>query len=95
MNNVGLATARKKADHERALIESNIAPINEKKRLKNEYAKSSNTLGMIATLAYEAKKAELKGDGKNGRWFSPLALHVLPKIGKMPIEQVDQHDIKS
>jgi integrase len=95
LNNVGLATARKKAEHARALIESDIDPINEKKRLKNEYAKSLNTIGMIASLAYEAKKAELKGDGKNGRWFSPLALHVLPKIGKMPIEQLDQHDIKT
>ena len=50
---------------------------------------------MIASLAFEAKKAELKGDGKNGSWFSPLELHVLPKIGKMQIEQVDQHDIKT
>ena len=95
LNNVGLATARKRADHARALVASNIDPINEKQRLKNEYARSSNTISMIASLAFEAKKAELKGDGKNGRWFSPLELHVLPKIGKMPIEQVDQHDIKT
>ncbi|NBS27160.1 MAG: hypothetical protein EBS81_12795, partial [Gammaproteobacteria bacterium] len=53
-------TARKKAEHARALIESDIDPINEKKRLKNEYAKSLNTIGMIASLAYEAKKAELE-----------------------------------
>jgi len=95
LNNVCLSTARKKADHARALVASNIDPINEKQRLKNEYARSSNTISMIASLAFEAKKAELKGDGKNGRWFSPLELHVLPKIGKMPIEQVNQHDIKT
>ncbi len=29
-----------------------------------------------------------------GRWFSPLQLHVLPKLGKIPIEEVDQRDIK-
>ena len=62
LNNVGLATARKRADHARALVASNIDPINEKQRLKNEYARSSNTISMIASLAFEAKKAELKGD---------------------------------
>ena len=49
---------------------------------------------MIAKEAFEARKAELKGDGVAGRWFSPLELHVLPKLGKMPIEEVDQRDIK-
>ncbi|CAK00768.1 hypothetical protein predicted by Glimmer/Critica [Bartonella tribocorum CIP 105476] len=25
----------------------------------------------------KVKKAELKNEGKNGRWFSPLELHVI------------------
>ena len=43
---------------------------------------------------FEARKAQLKGDGVAGRWFSPVELHVLPKLGRMPIEDIDQNDIK-
>jgi integrase len=39
-------------------------------------------------------RPELKGDGKAGRWFSPLELHVLPKLGKMPVAEIDQRDIR-
>ncbi len=47
----------------------------------------------IATAAYEAKKAELKNDGINARWFSPLQLHVLPKLGMLGVEDITQQDI--
>jgi integrase len=43
---------------------------------------------------FEARQAELKGDGKAGRWLSPLKAHVLPKIGTMAVEDVDQHELK-
>ncbi len=29
-----------------------------------------------------------------GRWFSPLELHVLPKLGKVPVAEIDQLDIR-
>lgn len=44
--------------------------------------------------AFESRKAELKGDGKAGRWFTSLELHVLPKLGRMPVSQIDQRDIR-
>lgn len=43
---------------------------------------------------FAARQAELKGDGKAGRWLSPLSVHVVPKIGSLPIEDVDQHVLK-
>ena len=49
----------------------------------------------MAKEAFEARKPELREDGKAGRWFSPLELHVLPKLGKVPIEDIDQRDIKN
>ena len=55
--------------------------------------KTDNILKNVALAAFEARKAELKADGKAGRWFSPLELHVLPKLGRLPIEQIDQKDI--
>ena len=48
----------------------------------------------IALDAFESRKAELKGDGKAGRWFTPLELHVLPKLGRMPVSEIDQRDIR-
>ncbi len=29
-----------------------------------------------------------------GRWMSPLKVHIIPKIGKYPIEEVDEHVLK-
>jgi integrase len=36
----------------------------------------------------------LKGDGTAGRWLSPLTLHVLPKLGRVPVTDLDQRDIR-
>jgi integrase len=48
----------------------------------------------IAEDAFESRKADLKDDGKAGRWFSPLELHVLPKIGRVPVVEIDQIKIR-
>ncbi len=51
-------------------------------------------LADIAVGALKSRKAELKDDGNAGRWFSPLELHVLPKLGKVPVADNDQKDIR-
>ena len=48
----------------------------------------------VADDFFEGYKARLKGDGTAGRWFSPLTLHVLPKLGKVPVASLDQVDIR-
>ena len=68
-------------------------PIKLRDNERREAAKTDSLLKNVALATFEARKAELKGDGKAGRWFSPLELHVLPKLGKLPIEQIDQKDI--
>lgn len=70
-------------------------PIKEREQRRREAARLDNTLRVVAEDAFEALKADLKGDGKAGRWFSPLELHVLPKLGRVPIEDLDQHDLKT
>jgi integrase len=92
---VSLKEARETAEQWRAVVRKGKDPIKERERLKRETAKGDNTLATIALEAFEARKAELKDDGKAGRWFSPLELHVLPKIGKIPVEELDQQDIKA
>lgn len=91
---VSLREARESAEKWRAVVRDGKDPIKERERIKREAARADNTLKAVAEEAFEARKAELKGDGKAGRWFSPLELHVLPKIGKVPVEEIDQRDIR-
>lgn len=91
---VGLAEARKSADKWRAVVRDGGDPIKERVRQRREKERNLHLLADIANDAFEARKAELKGDGKAGRWFTPLELHVLPKLGKVPVADIDQLDIR-
>ncbi|SMX23068.1 Prophage CP4-57 integrase [Boseongicola aestuarii] len=91
---VSLKEAREVANEARALVRQGLDPIKERERRKREAASNLHLLKDIALDAFESRKAELKGDGKAGRWFTPLELHVLPKLGKVPIGEIDQRDIR-
>lgn len=91
---VSLAQARKDAEGWRAIAVQGKDPIKERERQRREAARQLHLLQDIALDAFESRKAELKGDGKAGRWFSPLELHVLPKLGKVPVAELDQRDIR-
>lgn len=93
-SDVSLAAAREAADRWRAVAASGRDPIKERERQAREAARADYTLRVLAVEAFEARKAELKGDGKAGRWFTPLELHVLPKLGKVPVQDIDQRDIR-
>ncbi|MFG6634521.1 tyrosine-type recombinase/integrase [Sulfitobacter sp. 1A12126] len=92
---VSLKEARAAAEKWRAVVREGKDPIKERDRQKRLAARDEHTLSSVALEAFEARKSQLKGDGKAGRWFSPLELHVLPKIGKVPVEEIDQQDIKN
>lgn len=89
-----LAEAREAANANRALIKSGKDPISEKRARKTELGKDALSLEQIASKAFEARRSELKGKNKNGRWLGPLQVHVFPKWGSMPIEQVNQGHIQ-
>jgi len=91
---VSLKEARVSAERWRGVVRDNRDPIKERERLQREAEKNLHVLGEVAKDAFESRKAELKGDGKAGRWFSPLELHVLPKLGKTPVAEIDQKDIR-
>lgn len=92
---VSLKSAREEAKKWQALARQGKDPIKERERQRRNAAKENHTLAVIAEEAFEARKAELKGGGSAGRWFTPLKLHVLPKLGKVPVEELDQQDIKN
>ncbi len=91
---VSLKEARESSEMWRTVVRSGKDAIKERERQRREAESNLHILSDIARDAFESRKAELKGDGKAGRWFSPLELHVLPKLGKMPIAQIDQRDIR-
>lgn len=95
LDDVSVKEARALAAKWQAVARDDKDPIKERERERREAAKPLNTLANIAADAFESRKAELKGDGKAGRWFTPLELHVLPKLGKIPVEEIDQQDIKN
>lgn len=95
LTDVSLKDARSAAEIWRAFVREGKDPIKERERQRREAARPENTLANIAADAFESRKAELKGEGKAGRWFSPLKLHVLPKLGMVPVEELDQQDIKN
>ncbi len=94
IRDVSLKEARELADKWRSVAKQDKDPIKERERERREAAKERHTLATVAYQAFDARKAELKGDGKAGRWFTPLELHVLPRLGKTPIEDIDQNDVK-
>jgi integrase len=91
---VSLKVAREAAEAARAVVRQGLDPIKERDRQRREAARNIHMLSDIALDAFESRKAELKGDGTAGRWYSPLELHVLPKLGRVPVADIDQKDIR-
>ncbi|VDS07169.1 Prophage CP4-57 integrase [Paracoccus haematequi] len=91
---VSLAEARKYAEAARAQVRGGLDPIKERQRERREAARNLHVLKDVALDAFETRKASLKGDGKAGRWFSPLEIHILPKLGRVPVADIDQADIR-
>lgn len=92
---VTLAEAREEAERWRSMVRANKDPIKERARIRRESDRGDHTLASVTESAFKARQAELKGNGKAGRWLSPLNIHVLPKLGRVPIEEIDQQDIKN
>lgn len=91
---VSLKEARQQADNARMQLRAGLDPIRERQRERREQLRDLHLLNDIALDAFEARKSELKGDGKAGRWFSPLRLHILPKLGYILVADIDQIDIR-
>lgn len=89
---VSIADARTKADAARRDLRAGKDPIFE--RIKARRTVKPITLKEAIESCFEARKAELKKDGEAGRWMSPLNVHIIPKIGTYPIEEIDQHVVR-
>lgn len=90
---VPLREARKAAARWRAEVAAGRDPIKLRERERRDAAKLRPTLAAVVAEAFESRKASLKGDGTAGRWLSAVNHHVLPKLGRVPIEDIDQNDL--
>ncbi len=89
---VSIAEARQQAAEARKQVREGVDPIDARAKLK--FKPQRLTVKEAIHGCFAAKQAELKGDGKAGRWLSPLNVHVIPKIGHLAIEDIDQHILK-
>jgi integrase len=89
---VSIAEARERASEARRQWRLGSDPILERLRMRR--STKPMTLKEAIASCFEARKADLKGDGEAGRWMSPLSLHIIPKLGSYPVTEIDQHILK-
>ncbi len=89
---VSIADARSKALEARASLRDGTDPV--AARQKIQLASKRLPLKEAVDGCFKARQAELKGDGSAGRWMSPLTVHIIPRIGTLPVEEIDQHVLK-
>ncbi len=49
----------------------------------------------IALDAFESRKSELRNNGKDENWFSPLKLYIPPKLGCLSVSEITQTEIRN
>lgn len=91
---LSLKDAREMASDYRTMVAKGVDPIEYRRKERKTAIRGRHLLCDIALDAFESRKADLKGDGIAGRWFSPLQLHVLPKLGRMPVTEITQVDVR-
>ncbi|OAO02956.1 hypothetical protein A8B75_00015 [Sphingomonadales bacterium EhC05] len=89
---VSIAEARDQAEDARRAWRNGVDPIAERQKLKQSH--SSATVAEMIEGCFAAHKADLKNEGLAGKWMGPLKVHVLPKLGNVAIEEIDQHRLK-
>ena len=88
---VSIAEARERAATARRQLRDGADPIFERKKIRR--SAKPLTLAEAINGCFEAKKAELKRDGDAGKWMSPLKVHIVPKLGSYPVEEINQHTL--
>lgn len=93
-----LKDARAQRDYYAEFLSDRRNPISprEAKKMQQQEARAAKavpTLAKATKAAFEARKAELRGGGIAGRWFSPLQGYILPKLGKKLVSEIDVKDV--
>ncbi len=95
LRDVSLKQARELATGWRAVLREGRDPIKEREKQKREAMRNLYYLKDIVLDAFESRKAELKNDGEACDWFLHLRLHILPKLGCLPVSEITQTEIRN
>jgi integrase len=91
---VSLSQARDKAREMRETILQGRDPISERReRAKDLRDSKTISFGYAAERAYEKKIQEFRSDKHAQNWFTSIEIHALPRIGKVPVDQITITDI--
>ncbi|WP_142416976.1 hypothetical protein [Bartonella massiliensis] len=85
MKNVSLKQARAYVTGGHSVLREGCDPI--QRYVKNESV-NLHYLKDIALDTFESSKAELKNEGQDGNWFSPLKLHILSKLAYLLVSEI-------
>lgn len=91
---LSLKKARDAAAQWRNVAKAGNDPVKVREKQRRDALRNLHQFGDVARDAFEARKSELKDEGNAGRWMSPLEQHVIPKLGKVPVAEIDQIDIR-
>jgi integrase len=90
---VSLSEARSKAKLARADKADGKDPLREKRRRQKQALAETLTFQDCAEQCFDSRKAKLKGKGEAGGWWAPIKTYALPKLGGLPVADIDQHDV--
>ena len=90
---VSLQEACEHSEKWRRVIREGKDPKQQRDQQRAQLAPRVHTFGQIAAEAFDVIKVDLKGDGKSGRWMSPVNVHVMPSWKDRDVTSVDQIDI--
>lgn len=90
---VSISEARERAASARRQLRDGVDPIEARKERSAPNERLS--VKRAIEICFAARKAQLKDDGKAGRWMSALENHIIPNLGSLPIEAVDQHVLRN
>ncbi len=94
LRDVTLKEAREASERYRRQVRQGIDPIQQRGRDRREARTQDVRFRDIASDCFEARKAQLKNEGKAARWLGPIEMHIFPKLGDLPVGEIDQNHIK-
>lgn len=94
LGKITLKQARSMAENYRLMLGAGLDPITERDSIRRQadILTKEYSVEQICAETFDEIKPTLKESARD-RWFSPLRIHVLPKIGTLNVSDLTQHHI--
>ncbi|WP_370303370.1 Arm DNA-binding domain-containing protein [Pseudooceanicola sp.] len=99
LDDVTLAAARKARDEWARVLADGRDPISERELAQEQIIvdrqRFDPSFEDMAEIAFEARKAKLRGEGERGKWMSPIRVHMIPRLGRRQMSKISPTDIRA